>query len=441
MFFYLAFIINVIFFIEAFLKSLKLGYSITIHYLLPLCFMVFLYLNPILLNSDLIFNEKFNLLLFVGSIGMVAALRLVPYDFIDVRSSWNKSCAPKYEVRKLWIDFGMLIYILYMLYQMLYKIISVGSLSAVFEVNRLEQGLGREYFGGNLVLMITLFFKIFYYIRVYEFFTNNKYFKFTFFMILPMLHHLMTALTRFDFVIMFLTFLFLIIDEKISFKKILSNFGEYIKIRKRIFASKFIILIIPTIFITIVYMQVANRIRIGKVGRGDVGVMSKEMLGIKNVAAIELNYYNFLNKIYESKKEGKISKEYGLSWFFYPILNFIPRTIWHNKPTTSFSSRYTEKVYYKLGQGNPVVTFTILGEGYMQFGLLGVFFAPILFAFSRYLSVSIYKKIKGTKIIVFFTLISLITYFRGEQPIFYVFLEILYAYFIIVLMSKKSNPS
>ena len=436
MLFYLSLTILIICFLKTLSKSLKLGYSISIQYILPLCFILFIFVNPLILDSTLIYNEKFNLILLTGVLGLVITTLIIPYDFIDVNKSWNKPILPKFEIKKKWLNCGASIYFCYLLFQMISKVISVGSFSAVFNINRFDQGLGDDYLSGNSVLMLMLFFRIFYYIKLYSYFNNKKYFKFGFLFLVPMLHQLMTALTRFDFVVMFLALLFLIIDEKISIREFIIDSKISVRIRKKIPKIKLLIIILPFFVLLFIYMQVANNMRSGNLESTELSSI-KTTDKIKIAVALDLNYYNFIYKIYEEKQKNNISYEFGLAWFYYPILNFIPRTFWTHKPMTSSSPRYTELLYYKLGSGEPVVTFTILGEGYMQFGPFGVFLAPFIFVYFRYLSVSVLKKIKGVKILVLLILFSLITYFRGEQPIFYVILDIIYASIIMKFMSHK----
>lgn len=147
-------------------------------------------------------------------------------------------------------------------------------------------------------------------------------------------------------------------------------------------------------------------------------------------------YYYLINDLYNSHNRDEINYEYGMSWFVYPLISLVPRKIWNSKPSTSFSNRYTEKLYYKTGEG-PVATFSIFGEGYIQFGYLGVLLAPILFVKMRMINIVFFKKIKDSKLIIYLIIFSMITFFRAELPTVYVIMDLIFAYIIITFMSVK----
>ena len=74
--------------------------------------------------------------------------------------------------------------------------------------------------------------------------------------------------------------------------------------------------------------------------------------------------------------------QYGLGTFFYPVISFIPRAFWSSKPNTSSSNRLTELVYdRKIGDGQPIHTFHLVGDGFYQFAWLGSFLYPFLFIY------------------------------------------------------------
>lgn len=61
-------------------------------------------------------------------------------------------------------------------------------------------------------------------------------------------------------------------------------------------------------------------------------------------------------------------------------LVWVPRAVWSDKPVVSFSFRKTEELYGRVGPRNWVRTFTAWGEGFTQFGYLGVVFYSLLLA-------------------------------------------------------------
>jgi hypothetical protein len=324
-------------------------------------------------------------------------------------------------------------------------IIQSGSIFGVFSTNRLEEGLGVNYLSGTAVPMLMRFFKYVYYIKIYLMFTNNKKNKFYFFYIIPMIYHQFTAITRFDFVVMAIVLLLIVIDSK-RLKKIkyLSKLKKTSTLKfKKISTLKLILWTFPLIISVLFYMRTANYARSGLLS--DTNTSAEVSMNVTTLAASafkDLNYYNALYDLYEHDQKNTTTKEYGLSWFYYPFVNFVPRTLWTNKPLTAFSPRLTEQIYWKIGPGRPVATFTIFGEGYFQFGLLGVFFAPLFFVYSRYYSIKYIKKFVGSKIVVYLIIFSMITYFRGEQPIFHVLLDLLFFKIIQTFFSRavEINP-
>lgn len=384
------------------------------------CFLLFLLLPPYLSSSNFIYDDDFNLILLVGLLGIFVACKIIPYNTaVDNLNA-------RFRVDKKWTKIGFLVFLCYLLFDISIRIIQVGSIIGVFTANRLE--FDKIASTGSFVYSIMLFFRILYYIRIYTYFKQKKHFKFLFFYFIPIIHHQITAITRFDFLVMVLVLVFLFIEPKLLERK--KN-----RKQRKISKVKILAIILPLTLFSLFYMFVSNLVRHGllleRSNQVNVGALLSES-DLLN----DLPYYSILNNLYESKSLGKAELEYGVSWVYYPMLTYVPRSIWKEKPPTAFSTRYTEKLYWKLGEG-PVVTFTIFGEGYIQFGLLGVFIAPILFGFSRHLSFKMLKKIENTKLIVILIMFSMITYFRAEQPIVYVFLDIMYASIIINFMSKR----
>lgn len=77
-----------------------------------------------------------------------------------------------------------------------------------------------------------------------------------------------------------------------------------------------------------------------------------------------------------------LSYENGLAYLYVP-LTAIPRAIWPEKPLTSIEARWTTMLFgqhfAKTDEGWGVWTFTVWGEGLVQFGILGVFLNLFLY--------------------------------------------------------------
>lgn len=82
------------------------------------------------------------------------------------------------------------------------------------------------------------------------------------------------------------------------------------------------------------------------------------------------DFYMIRNRI----KQGSIDFDYGAQYFYYLPITFIPRFLWEGKPVVSYFWRLTEEISGSPpGPNNFVLTSTLFGEGYHQFGIIGLF--------------------------------------------------------------------
>ena len=157
---------------------------------------------------------------------------------------------------------------------------------------------------------------------------------------------------------------------------------------------------------------------------------------------------DFLN-LYERIEGGETELEYGRNLVYLNLITLIPRAMWKEKPVTSFNARMTEEVYgYEVGGGAkyPVRTFTIWGEGYAQFGVMGI-------ALYSFLFVGIYRglflflaRFEGTEMVGIWFLIKMPQVMRAAlDSILVLALFTVVAMFLatrLVHASKRSlNPS
>lgn len=400
-------------------KTLQSGVYISIQLILSACFVLFFLVTPIVTSTPLTDDDDFNLLLLVGLLGIFIASRFVPFNVLN-------NSKPKYKIKKKWVKIGFIVYLMYLLIE-IYQKISKGSFnfSEIISSNRLEDYSGVS---SSSFYYAILFFKIFYYIYIYGLFIKKKHKLFILLYLIPILRYFLVAVTRFDILVLILILIFLYIEPKLMLRNKLNN-------HTKISTLKITLIMIPILLVVSSYMYFSNLIRHGVLLDG-----SKESVVLSSIISKntnDLQYYYFLNDLYKGVNNETLDFEYGVSWVYYPLITYIPRSIWKSKPPTAFSTRYTEKVYWKLGDG-PVVTFTIFGEGFIQFGLLGIFLAPILFAYSRYLSIQYLGQIENSKLVILLILFSMVTFFRAEQPIVYVIYDLVSAFFIIKFISKKN---
>ncbi len=427
MIFYIGFIINIIGLFYVTYKTIKTNNIISPQIIVFFGLFVYLYLPAIVMSSQYIEDNIYNLLLIIGLIGAFFACDRFPYDIV------KDGIGVELRIPKIiFFQIGTYIYLFLLLFQIIQAIISAGGIFAVFRVNRLDAYLNGEIISESLIIE---FFKeglkIFFYFYFAYLVEKKKIFKALLLFAVPMIHHRFTAVTRFDFIAMAASLAVYFIDRRlIGERDQISIIGE--KKRNRIRKHKvsflrLLLLGIVGLYLSLLFMRIANFTRFGERANG-INLSFGSIL--KSTILNDSLYYEYLHTLYEAVGQGRIRLEYGLSWFIYPIINFIPRAIWNSKPYTAFSARITDKVYWNLTSGNPVVTFSILGEGYVQFGVIGIFVCSYIFLKSRWINFNLLKKIKYNEMYMLILLFSLVTYMRSEAPVFYALIDTCWLYVI-----------
>ena len=184
-------------------------------------------------------------------------------------------------------------------------------------------------------------------------------------------------------------------------------------------------------------MSISNSLRTGEGYTNDITF--KESIE-KIIGELDYDQYNEMALNY-TRLHGY---EYGYGWYLGAIVNIIPRFIYKNKPITSSSNRFTEKITGSPPSlYNPVITPTLIGDGFVQFGYLGVLFG--LFLFYVFTSIIFWKLYYlpnsiGVYPAIRFSFIAFI-YFRAEIPFihFFVFLALIYLTTIMFYHNEKSR--
>lgn len=181
------------------------------------------------------------------------------------------------------------------------------------------------------------------------------------------------------------------------------------------------------------YIFMANAIRHGVEPTAEVGTVVAE------VALKEIDYNRFLRYATEYTRFNDF--EYGYGWFISSFGNAVPRFIWQDKPVTSTSNRFTTLVTgEEPSLHNPVMTFTIFGEGYLQFGLAGVVLQTVfvLFIFSKLFHSYMRAPEGGGELAAFNLLTMSLIFFRAEIP----FMQIIFAILTLwILNSSQAGPT
>ncbi|MFC0117880.1 oligosaccharide repeat unit polymerase [Pseudoalteromonas xiamenensis] len=169
---------------------------------------------------------------------------------------------------------------------------------------------------------------------------------------------------------------------------------------------------------------------------GIKGLETDVLSGMHQQNVNQFRYPEWVEDLVSKINGDLIPLEYGFNWFVMPLVNIVPRFIWETKPITSTSNILSESVYnIKIGQGDPITTFTIWGEAYWQFHFLGVFLALFLFFMLFFVFSNYVLKYENTEFYVFYVLINWIPFVRAELPVFFVVTHVV-AFFIIVQCSR-----
>ena len=101
---------------------------------------------------------------------------------------------------------------------------------------------------------------------------------------------------------------------------------------------------------------------------------------------------------------------------YYWIITYIPRRLWEDKPIVSFNVRITEELFgYTVGdfKGADVATFTVPGEGFYQFGYVGVFLLTFAAVYMSRVLVAFYLRILYSELLLIGFMLSVLINFRS----------------------------
>jgi len=104
--------------------------------------------------------------------------------------------------------------------------------------------------------------------------------------------------------------------------------------------------------------------------------------GLFNSIELNFNPIRGYEKLWQMHANGQMHYEYGLTYLYVP-LTAIPRALWQNKPQVSMEARWTTYLFGQhfavADEGWGVWTFTVWGEGLVQFGVVGIFLNLFLY--------------------------------------------------------------
>lgn len=129
----------------------------------------------------------------------------------------------------------------------------------------------------------------------------------------------------------------------------------------------------------------------------------------------ETTVVNDLYLLWQKYIDGSLPLEYGLNYFYYSILSFVPRSLWAEKPLTSFEARWTVNLYGSLLDEYGTVcvhTFTPWGEGLVQFGWLGGIINLFLYGVILNIAICFFNRRPHACLVYFYYAILAATFIR-----------------------------
>lgn len=216
--------------------------------------------------------------------------------------------------------------------------------------------------------------------------------------------------------------------------EIIQFFIVYNFFYKRLSTSFIRKLAVVGIFLMPFYFSVAAYVRDGHGFEAGVSNFSL-VTGLSGVATA----FEFLD-LFERVESGELNLENGRQ-FFYNAVSFIPRGLWPSKPFTSFSYRLSTDLYGQMGVDGWVHTYTLWGEGYLQYGVVGTYIATLLLFLLLYIIYIILRVYPVFSCVVsYLIIIKFPILVRGDLSSFYaagyrIFFSMIFSIFVILFLN------
>lgn len=216
--------------------------------------------------------------------------------------------------------------------------------------------------------------------------------------------------------------------------EIIQFFIVYNFFYKRLSTSFIRKLAVVGIFLMPFYFSVAAYVRDGHGFEAGVSNFSL-VTGLSGVATA----FEFLD-LFERVESGELNLENGRQ-FFYNAVSFIPRGLWPSKPFTSFSYRLSTDLYGQMGVDGWVHTYTLWGEGYLQYGVVGTYIATLLLFLLLYIIYIILRVYPVFSCVVsYLIIIKFPILVRGDLSSFYaagyrIFFSMIFSIFVMLFLN------
>lgn len=375
---YLSFLLILIY------KSIRQNNIINFSNIFMTTFGVIFIVCPLLFeNNNIIYDEKFTFMIIIAMIVLFISLLFVKPP---------KRIVKKYvllEKKNYLLKIIVYYYIFSILYKITYIIITHGFIN-FFIRNRGAERLTEEvYWRGMGIINILNYFVIpITLIYVFCLIRENK---------------------KSGYLIFFLYFINILVfslHRTPIISVILIIFLYYHFYIKRINIAKIIIIIIISLLI----------LGYGAFARAGIYNVDASLFEVVKNGLVSLNTSKDMYLIYNAVQNNRLELEYGKNIYYYNIISFIPRGLWREKPTVSFNARMTEEYYgYRIAEThkNIIHTFTVWGEGFMQFHFLGIIIYSFLLVYIYRKYFQFLSQFEGSEIIIFQNILCVPIILRG----------------------------
>ncbi len=171
--------------------------------------------------------------------------------------------------------------------------------------------------------------------------------------------------------------------------------------------------LIILMFLMLMLIGAFNVIRGGGAQDREISSYSKTIFLYEQLTKAGSSSTETFYKVFKGIQKNKIDVEFGKQYLL-ALYTPIPRMLWPDKPIVSYFWRLTEIVEGQLpGIGQKVLTSTILGEAYHQFGLVGVFLTPLIYMLMIYFYTLFFGRYEHTELLIWMPLIHLPMDIRG----------------------------
>lgn len=377
-----------------------------------------IYLPGLIYNGQPIDNQQFNLVFTFASVGAIFACCCVKIPEVRALSS-------KYSVSTPIMVLLASPYFLYMLASVVGVVSSSGGVLEALKSSKLDVYLKGGILKGQTFELLVLIPKVAYYFVIGKLFYTGKKWSALILTLTISVFFVFTANTRLPIIMPIIAISLLYIHM--------------------LFRSNMLI-VMPVLLslgvgMLLFYSVVGNALRNGQIHEiGHLALNFKYY--ITRLNHNQLGYYNWMEDLYTEIEEERLDYDYGKAYFIYTPLSFVPRVLWSDKPITSTSNRLTQLVYgYQIGSGTLVYTFTVIGEGYWQFGYLGAAVASFLIIWMYCFLIGKILEFEYGEFWAMMILLHMMPFVRAELPTVHVILGLLTVLLFRVISRKKFSDS